>query len=72
MKDEPQRRLSIDRCPLHGYWAVCVDDENGGIRVTPSKCCGQWDRQKAWDLSADDWRKLAKLATEAAVFKEGA
>lgn len=60
------KELSIDRCPEHGFWAVCVDDEGGGVRVTPSKCCGRWDRVKAWKLSASEWREIAEQATIAA------
>jgi hypothetical protein len=59
--------LTIDRCPDHGFWAICVDDgDGGGTRVTPSKCCGRWDREHAWKLSARFWRELAELATIAA------
>ena len=52
--------LSIDRCPKHPeFWAVCVAelDEHGdgsGTRITPSKCCGSWERVREWKLSAHD------------------
>lgn len=46
------KTLSIDRCPHHGWWAICISDDIGGTRLTPSKCCGRWDTVKAWPLDA--------------------
>ena len=50
--------LAIDRCPVHGYYAVCVGekdaDGNGhGTRLTPSKCCGQWSEVRSWPLTIE-------------------
>ena len=45
---------------------MSIDDETGGHRVTPSKCCGRWEVVKTWPLSADEWRSLAAEATRAA------
>ena len=64
------RKLVINQCPQHGYWAITVDDGSGGIRVTPGKCCGRWDAVKAFRLSARDWRELSELAAEAAELEE--
>jgi len=47
--------------------AICIDDtDGGGTRVTPSKCCGQWQTVKAWTLSKRAWQELAELALVAA------
>ena len=36
--------LSVSRCPHHpDFWAISLDDALGGVRLTPSKCCGRWD-----------------------------
>ena len=44
-------RISICRCPIHGFWSISVDGDSSGIRVTPSKCCGRWDEIHSWPLS---------------------
>lgn len=37
-------RLTVNRCALHpDFWAICLEDEHGGTRLTGSKCCGRWD-----------------------------
>jgi len=60
-----KRSLSINRCPTHGFISVSIDDEAGGTRITPGKCCGRWDVVKSWDLSVDDWLELARNAEKA-------
>ena len=36
--------LAIRRCENHGYYAVTAEyEQQGGRRLTPSKCCGRWD-----------------------------
>ena len=60
------KTLAINRCPVHGWWAVTIEDGSGGVRVTPSKCCGRWDTVKALHMSERDWRELARFAEEAA------
>ena len=66
------RELSINQCPKHGdYWSISIDDEAGGSRLTPSKCCGQWRRVCAWKLSVRDWREMAEQAEKAAADLEG-
>ena len=57
--------LSIDRCPVHGYYAVSVnrrdaDGGGSGTRLTPSKCCGRWDETKSWTMTKDRLRQVAK------------
>ena len=64
------QKLVINVCHQHNYYAISIDDDNGGQRITPNKCCGSWTTLKAWDLSAHDWRELAKLAEYAATEKE--
>lgn len=51
-------KLEIVRCPMHGYYAVCIND----TRITPDKCCGSWSVFKAWQISAADIRKLLPRA----------
>lgn len=37
-------KLTVSRCLLHpDFWAICLEDETGGKRLTGSKCCGRWD-----------------------------
>lgn len=37
-------RLEVLRCGAHpDFWAVCLSDDDGGTRLTGSKCCGRWD-----------------------------
>lgn len=60
------KRLTINRCPAHGWWSISVDDDGGGVRVTPSKCCGRWDEVKTFPLTGLQWQELARLAEEAA------
>lgn len=59
-------RLVISRCTRHGYHMVSVENEAGGTRVTPDKCCGGWNTVRDWALSARDWRDLERQAREAA------
>lgn len=55
--------LAINRCPRHrNFWAITLDVAGGGRRVTPSKCCGQWDVVHEWPLTATEWRQLAEEA----------
>jgi len=38
---------------------IAIDDETGGTRLTPSKCCGQWDEVKRFPMTANScvkWR----------------
>lgn len=51
--------LSIDKCPAHGFYAISLDDDSGGHRLTPSKCCGRWERVKAWKMDAKQLRDIA-------------
>lgn len=60
------KRLSILRCPQHGYYAVSIDEEGGGTRITPIKCCGSWREIKSWPLSSAQWKHIEHLAGVAA------
>ena len=58
-KSTVEAYIAIDRCPVHGYYAVCVGERNGdgsghGTRLTPSKCCGRWDEVRSWPLTVAD------------------
>lgn len=43
-------KLAINICP-HGIYSVSIDDESGGVRLTPSKCCGRWTIVQEWPLT---------------------
>lgn len=59
-------KLSIDRCPTHNFYAICVGDDDGGKRLTPSKCCGRWDRVRAWSRTPAQLRDIAAYLIAAA------
>lgn len=50
------------RCP-HGVLAVSLDDEIGGHRLTPSKCCGSWTTVERWPVDPDAF--AAEIRAEA-------
>ena len=54
--------LTIDRCP-HGVYAVGLDDDAAGkgTRLTPTKCCGRWERLAAWPMNEDALSTMAGL-----------
>lgn len=65
LKAQPMLRitLSIDRCPRHqDFWAVSINELEGdggsGDRLTPSKCCGQWQSVRQWDMTPNDLRRM--------------
>ena len=60
------KTLAINRCPTHGFWAITIEDDMTGVRVTPSKCCGRWDTVKEFRMSERDWRELSEQAQIAA------
>jgi hypothetical protein len=50
---------------------VSIDNDGGGVRITPSECCGVWGKRiKSWSITADQWREIARLAEEAAEDRE--
>ena len=47
--------LAIQRCPVHSsFMAISIEDDNGGYRLTPSKCCGSWITLQRWEVSPAD------------------
>lgn len=59
--------VAINRCPVHkDFWSVSVDDESGGTRITPGKCCGQWRVVKSWRLDPRELREAARVFEDAA------
>lgn len=56
------RMLTIDKCP-HGTFALALDDDEKGCgtRLTPTKCCGRWDRVKSWPMDDAALRAIANL-----------
>lgn len=59
-------KLCILGCSYHGVQAISIEDEDGGERITPSKCCGSWRTYMEWELTPAQWTRIAELATEAA------
>ncbi len=61
------KMLTIDKCP-HGVFAVGLDDDNNnhGVRLSPQKCCGRWDRIKAWPMTAANLRAVSEELEQAA------
>lgn len=55
--------LAINQCPTHGYWAITVEDNVSGERITPSKCCGRWDTVKRWPIDRCHMKALARCET---------
>ena len=50
------RYLTISKCPTHDFWAVSIDDEGCGTRLTPAKCCGHWEVVKQFKMTAQQLR----------------
>lgn len=47
-------KLCINQCPdCRKNWSISVDDDEGGRRVTPGKCCGRWKEKKSWPLDTE-------------------
>ena len=42
--------IAINKCPKHGYYMISVEDDNGGFRLTGSKCCGSWKTVQRWKV----------------------
>lgn len=60
------KRLTINRCPHHGTWMVAIEDGDGGVRLTPHKCCGEWELAASIAMRGADWRAVAEEAEHAA------
>jgi len=60
-------KLCIDKCLRHGYWAVSIEDDGIGTRLTPIKCCGSWTTVKSWNV---DPQKLVESIQELAGERE--
>ncbi len=54
--------LSIDRCPSHGRYAISLNDEHGGTRLTSGKCCGLWRTIHEWEMEANELQDLIQEA----------
>jgi hypothetical protein len=53
-----EKILAINQCPEHGFYSISLDDERGGLRLTPSKCCGRWQMVKSWRMNAKQLRAI--------------
>lgn len=59
-------KLCILHCAKHGVYAISVESQNGGIRITPNKCCGSWHTVREFKLSPAARDELSKAAESAA------
>lgn len=51
--------LAILQCPRHPtFYALAIEDEDLGTRLTPSKCCGRWETVHRWPLHTLDLAPL--------------
>jgi len=62
--------LAVNQCSIHGWLGVFIGtyepdcSVQGSTRLTPSKCCGRWDRDlKYWVLSRSDLVAIIEEAT---------
>jgi hypothetical protein len=53
-------QLEVLRCPRHGLVAVAINDR----RVSPAKCCGQWEHLIGWTVDAVEVRAALPSATK--------
>jgi len=61
-KSEKVVAITIMQCHRHGFRAVGLETlanirskSIGGLRITPSKCCGSWDDVQEWRVSLADF-----------------
>jgi hypothetical protein len=65
MLDKEGMFLAIARCPIHEqFYSIEVCDKNGGRRLTPSKCCGQWEDIKKWKMDKIHFIEMIKHIME--------
>lgn len=59
--------LSIEKCP-HGNYAVFLSYDGivSAVRLTPTKCCKQWQRLTTWVLSVDAIEEIVEELANAA------
>lgn len=50
-KADNEKYLAINKCTHHGFMSVSIDDEDGGVRITPTKCCGSWVVLQRWRIT---------------------
>lgn len=63
-------KLAINQCPQHpSFWSVSIDDDNGGTRLTPGKCCGRWRVVKEWAVTPKD---IAEMVNELESYADAA
>ena len=55
------KRISIMKCARHNVYAISIDDESGGTRLTPMKCCGSWTTTHSWPITE---RMIETIAEE--------
>ena len=66
MSEPKKATLSIDQCPIHKFWAIAVNVDSHGTRLTPSKCCGRWREVRVWRMDAHHLREAALALENAA------
>ena len=53
-----EKMLIINKCPDHGIYSISLENERGGLRLTPSKCCGTWQIVESWRMNAGELRAI--------------
>lgn len=51
--------LSILKCATHGFYAISVEREGHGHRLTSGKCCGTWSTLRSWEVDSQTLRATA-------------
>lgn len=57
-------KLAYNKCP-HGIGMISLDDEDGGTKLTNSRCCGRWTTVKSFTMDKDDLLASIKCFKEA-------
>ena len=72
---KPHRILAINRCVNHKRsFSISIDTpvDGSGVRLTPTKCCGQWRRMEEWPVDAGRLASIiADLEAELSALLEG-
>ena len=58
-----KKYISINKCSAHGFYMIAIEDDNGGHRITPTKCCGSWQTVIKWIIDKsmiDDFNNEVK------------
>ena len=60
--------LTVYQCPVHPHmYSLCIDNQDGGVRVMGSKCCPHMYANKlvSWHPTVAQWNDLSERFQEA-------